>query len=223
MHKQKIASNSQIAYCLATTVEGFTQEQASVPASPSSSVPRVLWRSAWFQVVRAPAELTHAIFCSDALSLWLALTIRIGWCPHWQRISCALQSPRYGLLYYLYFHFLEGRKEGRMTCVHKSFPIYLNLFCYPSAHAHPVSPSTHAIPIHVRCVLDSWQKKVHCNAMAVCTCLLSYCCHGNFFLLNKKQFGALRISQTRSWAPCSNWNTLRDHSMVFTGHGQCSC
>ena len=116
MHKQKIASNSQIAYCLATTVEGFTQEQASVPASPSSSVPRVLWRSAWFQVVRAPAELTHAIFCSDALSLWLALTIRIGWCPHWQRISCALQSPRYGLLYYLYFHFLEGRKEGWLAC-----------------------------------------------------------------------------------------------------------
>ena len=166
---------SQIAYCLATTVEGFTQErrphlnaQASAPASPSSSVPRVPWRSAWVQVVRAPTELTRAIFCSDVLSLWLALTIRIGWCPHWQGISCALQSPRYGLLY---CHFLEGRKEGRqagrkegrMTCVCKSFPIYFNLFWYPSAHAHPVSPSTHAIPIHVRCVLESWQKKVHCN------------------------------------------------------------
>ena len=43
------------------------------------------------------------------------------------------------------------------------------------------------------------------------------------FLLNKKQFGALRVSQTRSSPPCSNWNTLRDHSMFFTGHGQCSC
>ena len=118
MHKQKIASNSQIAYCLAT-VEGFTQErrphfnaQASAPASPSSSVPRVLWRSAWVQVVRALTELTRAIFCSDVLSLWLALTIRIGWCPHWQGISCALQSPRYGLLY---CHFLEARKEGRQA------------------------------------------------------------------------------------------------------------
>ena len=119
MHKQKIASNSQIAYCLAT-VEGFTQErrphlnaQASSPASPGSSVPRVLWRSAWVQVVRAPTELTRAIFCSDILSLWLALTIRIGWCPRWQGISCALQSPRYGLLY---CHFLEGRKEGWLAC-----------------------------------------------------------------------------------------------------------
>ena len=37
------------------------------------------------------------------------------------------------------------------------------------------------------------------------------------------QFGALRASQTRSWAPCSNWNTLRDHAMFFTSHGQCSC
>ena len=134
-----MASNSQIAYCLATTVEGFTQErrphlnaQASAPASPSSSVPRVLWRSGWVQVVRAPTELTRAIFCSDVLSLWLALTIRIGWCPHWQGISCALQSPRSGLLY---CHFLEGRKagrkEGRMTCVCKSFPIYFNLFLIP--------------------------------------------------------------------------------------------
>ena len=112
-----MASNSQIAYCLATTVEGFTQErrphlnaQASAPASPSSSVPRVLWRSACVQVVRAPTELTRAIFCSDVLSLWLALTIRIGWWPHWQGISCALQSPRTGLLY---CHFLEGRKQGR--------------------------------------------------------------------------------------------------------------
>ena len=116
------------------------------------------------KVVRAPTELTRAIFCSDVLSLWLALTLRIGWCPHWQGISCALQSPRYGLLY---CHSLEGReagrKEGRMTCVCKSFPIYFKLFWYPSVHAHPVSPSTHAIPIHVRCVLDSWQKKVHCN------------------------------------------------------------
>ena len=169
MHKQKIASNSEIAYCLATA-EGFTEErrphlnaQASAPASPSSSVPRVLWRSAWVQVARAPTELTHVIFCSDVLSLWLVLTIRIGWCPHWQGISCALQSPRYGLLYCNFLEGKEGRKEGRMTCVCKSFPIYFHLFWYPSAHAHPVSPSTRAIPIHVRCVLDSWQKKVHCN------------------------------------------------------------
>ena len=82
--------------------------------------------------------------------------------------GCALQSPRYGLLY---CHFLEGRKEGRkkgrkegrMTCVCQSSPIYFNLFWYPSAHAHPVSPSTHAIPIHARCVLESSRQKVHCN------------------------------------------------------------
>ena len=169
MHTQKIASNSQIAYCLATTVECFTQErrphlnaQASAPASPSSSVPRVLWRSACVQVVRAPTELTRVIFCSDVLSLWLALTIRIGWRPHWQGISCALQSPRYGLLY---CHFLEGRKAGRkerwLACA-KVF-LFTSTSSDTPAHAHPVSPSTHAIPIHVRCVLESWQKKVHCN------------------------------------------------------------
>ena len=173
-------------------------------------MPRLSWR----------ARSSAATFCH----FWLALTIRIAWCPHWQGISCALQSPRYGLLY---CHFLEGRKdgrkegrkEGRMTCVCKSFPIYFNLFWYPSAHAYPVSPSTHAIPILVCCVLNSWQKKIHCNG---CMHLPTDTVAMAFFLLNKKQFGALRISQTRNWAPYSNWNTLRDHSMFCTGHGQCS-
>ena len=42
MHKQKIASNSQIAYCLATTVEGFAQERRphlNAQASPFCSLP----------------------------------------------------------------------------------------------------------------------------------------------------------------------------------------
>ena len=163
-NRLELSDSPLLGHCWGPHPGAPTPSQCASISPCETSVPRVLWRSAWVQVVRAPTELTRAIFCSDVLSLWLALTIRIGWCPHWKGISCALQSPRYGLLY---CHFLEGRKEGRkegrMTCVCKSFPIYFNLFWYPSAHAHPVSPSTHAIPIHVHCVLDSWQKKVHCN------------------------------------------------------------
>ena len=116
-------------------------------------------------VVRAPTELTRAIFFSDVLSLWLALTIRIGWCPHWQGISCALQSHRYGLLC---CHFLEGRKAGRkegwLACA--KVCLFTSTSSDTPQCAHPVSPSTHAIPIHVRCVLESWQKKVHCRLFA---------------------------------------------------------
>ena len=100
----------------------------------------------------------------------------------------------------------EGRQEGRKDDLRvQSFPLYLNLFWYPSAHARLVSPSTQAILIHVRCVLNSWQKKVHCNGcLHLPTVILL---PWQFFLLNKTQFGALRVSQTRSLAPCSNWNT----------------
>ena len=69
-----------------------------------------------------------------------------------------------------------------------------------------------SFPIPAAKFVDHYWKKLTCGVMRSVN-----------FLLNKKQFGALRASQTRSWAPCSNWNTLRDHSMFFTGHGQCSC
>ena len=59
----------------------------------------------------------------------------------------------------------EGRKAGRkerwLACA-KVF-LFTSTSSDTPAHAHPVSPSTHAIPIHGRCVLESWQKKVHCN------------------------------------------------------------
>ena len=154
---------------LLAAVEGFTQErrphlnaQASAPASPSSSVPRVLWRSAWVQVARAPTELTRAIFCSDVLSLWLALTIRIGRCPHWQGISCALQSHRYGLLY---CHVREGRKAGRkdgrkddlrvQKCSYLLQPLLIPLSARASCFTQHTCDSN---PCTLR-----WQKKVHCN------------------------------------------------------------
>ena len=90
MHKQKIASNSQIAL----HHPGVTPSQcASISPCELQFKRAQSALKVWVQVARAPTELTRAIFCSDILSLCLALTIRIGWCPHWQR--------------------KEGRQEGR--------------------------------------------------------------------------------------------------------------
>ena len=116
------------------------------------------------QPLRAPVQACPE--CSEGLGSGCA-------CPDWvdardllQRHSVTLPSAYYPdrLVPTLAKEGRKaGRKEGRMTCVCKSFPIYVNLFWYPSAHAHPVLPSTHAIQIHVRSVLESWQKKVYCN------------------------------------------------------------
>ena len=109
-NRLELSDSPLLGHCWGPHPGAPTPSQCASISPCETSVPRVLWSSAWVQVVRAPTELTRAIFCSDVLSLWLALTIRIGWCPHWKGISCALQSPRYGLLC---CHFLEGRKERR--------------------------------------------------------------------------------------------------------------
>ena len=112
-NRLELSDSPLLGHCWGPHPGAPTPSQCASISPCETSVPRVLWRSAWVQVVRAPTELMRGISCSDVLSLWLALPIRIGWCPHWKGISCALQPPRYGLLY---CHFLEGRKEGWLAC-----------------------------------------------------------------------------------------------------------